>query len=58
MSARTAFRIKWTEFTLRNETQTLTKDSALLIIADNTSGPDEFKLQFEELMPPETLFCS
>lgn len=57
MSARAALKTKWTKFTPRNETHTLMKDSTLLIIADNSSDPDEFKLHFEELMAPENLFC-
>lgn len=56
MSVRTALKYKWTEFTPRYEIQALVKESTLLIIVDNPTYPDELKLQFEELIPTETLF--
>lgn len=55
MSARPALKTKWIELTTRKATRTIIKDHALLIIEDHLPDPNEFKLQFEEVMPPETI---
>lgn len=57
MSARTVLKTKWIEFITSNKTKTLIKKSAFIRISYSTSDTDEFKLQFEEFMPPDTLFC-